>query len=224
THLERRRLVRFLPDLDQWRCRRPVGGVSCRELICERVVAGDATGPLHQLCRALWLPRMFLFAHQLHTDRTPKMLGQQRSLGRSVVGAVAPVTTRGFHPNDANLFFAGPAGWQCPSADYAGSASQTTLSSHHLSTLPHRKTARSTHASETAKRKWLGVCRLRLPSGRPLHHLCSRAGAPHGEYWSVRDSGLTGLPVMAGLSSRFSMHGRHRWRLLHARPQPLRNP
>ena len=86
--------------------RRAVRGVRSLE-----VVGGDATvGPqpavdLHQLRRALRLPRMLLLARQLHAHRRADCAGQQRCIGGHVVGAVAAIAAGGFHAHHVDLQF-----------------------------------------------------------------------------------------------------------------------
>ena len=87
--------------------RRSVGGVGGFEVIRSDAAIGEqAAVDLHQLRRALRLPRMLLLARELHPHRRTDRTRQQRSIGGYVVGTVAAIATRGFHANDIDLHIA----------------------------------------------------------------------------------------------------------------------
>ena len=98
AHLEGLRDGFDRPGQQQRQRRRTVARVAGLEIPGGNGACGIQPAPdLHPLRGAFGLPDVFLFARQLHAHRCADSARQQRRIGRHVVGAVAAVTTGGFH-------------------------------------------------------------------------------------------------------------------------------
>ncbi len=107
AHLENGRRVRDGAGEQQRQRRRAVRWIAGGEVVsCDAAVGVQSAIDVHQLRGALGLPRVFLFARELHANGTADRAGQQYGVGRNVVGAVAAVAASGFQPDHFDFGFA----------------------------------------------------------------------------------------------------------------------
>ncbi len=83
-----------------------------RRIARGKFITGDAAVGIqpaidvHQLRGALGLPRVLLFARELHTNGAAHRARQKNRVGGNVIGAVAPVAAGRFQPDHLDLRFA----------------------------------------------------------------------------------------------------------------------
>ncbi len=83
---------------------RAVRGIRGFEIVGGDVAVGhEAAVDLHELRRALGLPRVFLLARELHAHRRADGAREQRGIGGHVVGAVAAVAASRLHADHVDL-------------------------------------------------------------------------------------------------------------------------
>ena len=81
--------------------RRTIGRVRGLKIVASRLTVGrQATAHLHQLRRTFGLPRMFLFAAELHSHRCANGLGQERCIGSHIICAIASIATGSLHAHN----------------------------------------------------------------------------------------------------------------------------
>ena len=83
--------------------RRTIGRVRGLKIVASRLTVGrQATAHLHELRCTFGLPRMFLFAAELHSHRCAHGLGQERCIGGHIVCAVASIATGSLHAHNVH--------------------------------------------------------------------------------------------------------------------------